>query len=65
MHTNAHFSLESNRVRQGATEVVVSGSADKNTPSRYPILRTPFAVLDEAYAMALRELELLRTEDGC
>lgn len=65
MYTNDSFSLEPGRVRQGAVVVNATGERASPETGRYPQLRTPFPVLDEAYAMAVRELDLLRTEDGC
>lgn len=65
MNTNDAFSLEPSRVRQGALMVSASSDGATDTPARTPQLSTPFPVLDEAYRLALRELDQLRTEDGC
>lgn len=65
MNKNHAFSLEPNRVRQGALLVSVSDETSAGAEARYPRVHTPFPVLDEAYRLALRELDLLRTEDGC
>ena len=65
MNKNDAFSLEPNRVRQGALLVSASDETSAGAEARYPRGHTPFPVLDEAYRLALRELDLLRTEDGC
>lgn len=64
MYTTPAFSLQPDRVVQGACVAMPAQDHDAGL-ERYPRLRSDFPVLDAAYRLALRELEQLRTPDGC
>ena len=63
MYTNGSFCLLPDRVEQAGR--VFPPADDHGAPAGYPALESDFKVLDSAYRLALRELELLRTPDGC